>query len=111
VGGIAVTQWNTREAAGWRSTALRFAARWLRPQLRQNPGVGLVPSTANPAPRGCSAVAAAQRVRAAAVPGRRPAAAFISSNTADSRLLSTIVPGCTVWILSNTLKPSTAPLN
>jgi len=28
-----------------------------------------------------------------------------------SRLLSTIAPGCTVWILSNTLKPSVAPLN
>ena len=25
------------------------------------------------------------------------------SSTADSRLLSTIAPGCTVWILSNTL--------
>jgi hypothetical protein len=26
-------------------------------------------------------------------------------------LVSTIAPGCTVWILSNTLKPSVAPLN
>ena len=34
-----------------------------------------------------------------------------AGDIADSRLLSTIAPGCTVWILSNTLKPSVAPLN
>jgi hypothetical protein len=28
------------------------------------------------------------------------------SSTADSRLLSTVAPGCTVWILSNSLKSS-----
>ena len=46
----------------------------LRPQPRQRRGVVPGPSTADPAPRGCSAVAAAPGARAADAPGRRPAA-------------------------------------
>jgi len=46
----------------------------LRPEPRQHRGVGPAPSMADPGPRGCWAAAAAQRVRAAAAPDKRPAA-------------------------------------
>jgi hypothetical protein len=48
--------------------------RCLRRQPREHRGGGPAPSTADPVPRGCSAVAAAPRARAADAPGRRPAA-------------------------------------
>ena len=46
----------------------------IRPEPRQQRGVVPAPSTADPALRGCSAVAAAQHAPAAAAPDRRPAA-------------------------------------
>jgi len=46
----------------------------LRPGPRQHRCVVPAPSTADPAPRGCWAAAAAQRAHAAAAPDKRPAA-------------------------------------
>jgi hypothetical protein len=88
------------------SASARSGRGCLRPEPRQHRGVVPGPSTADPAPRDCSAVAAAQRALAAAAPGRAACRAFTCSSTAASCLLSTIAPGFTVWILSKTLKPS-----
>jgi hypothetical protein len=72
-----------------------------------------VNACARPRARGCrkskTTVAGGQGAHGHTQPD--PALRPNDAAAADSRLLSTIAPGCTVWILSNTLKPSGAPLN
>ena len=57
---------------------------------------------AAPAPPDCSVAAAGRHARAGGSAAYAACCAFTIASTADSRLFSTIAPGYTVWILSNT---------
>src|SRR3984893_10558185 len=76
--------------------------RCLRPQPRQHDGVVRAPSTADLAPRVCSAPAAVRCARAADALDKRPAAPSLAPTRPTAACCRAIAPGCTVWILSNT---------